>query len=81
MHALGEQALPVACRKLGRREAHVAPHAHSQLAHLLAGETGQDVCEGPRDALGDLAVDLLAVDAADVVGLEDRRIDGHGTPS
>ena len=43
----------------------------------LAAELGDDANEGAADLLGDVAVDLVAVDAADVVGLEDGGVDRH----
>ena len=45
----------------------------------LAREVGQHVRERAADPLGDVAVDLLAVQAAHVVGLEDllRELGGH----
>ena len=62
---------PVARRELRRGQAHVAPEAEAQLARRLAGELGEHARERAADLLGDVAVDLLAVEAADVVGLED----------
>ena len=59
-------------------QAHVAPDADAQLADRLAGERGEDVRERAADQLGDVAVDVLARDAADVVRLEDAGGDlGH----
>ena len=69
--ALAQQALAVARRELGRAQAHVASQADAQLRHGLAGELAEHVRERTRRSLGDVAVDLLAVEAADVVGLED----------
>ena len=73
VRALGDHALAVARGELGRGEAHVAAEADAQLGGGLAGEVGDDARERAADRLGDVAVDLLAVEAADVVGLEDPR--------
>ena len=61
----------VAGGELGGGQAHVATEADAQLARRLAREIRQHAGEGAPDGLGDVAVDLLAVEAADVVGLED----------
>ena len=53
----------------GRRQAHVVTHRH-------AARTG-DGDERPAHALGALLVDLLAVEAADVVRLEYGRVQRH----
>ena len=73
VHALGEQAVAVAGRELRRRQAHVVPQPDAQLGDRLALQLGEDPRERAPDQLGDVAVDLLTVDAADVVGLEDLR--------
>ena len=74
--ALGHQAGAVAGRQLRRGQPHVAPEADPQLAR--PGEVGEHARERAPDRLGDVAVDLLAVEAADVVGLEDLRGGRHG---
>ncbi len=73
VRALGHHAVAVARRELGRGEAHVAPEADAQLARRPARQAGQHAGERAPDGLGHVAVDLLAVEAADVVGLEDLR--------
>ncbi len=69
--ALAEHAVAVAGRELGRGQAHVASEADAQLADGLARQAREHAREPAADLLGDVAVDLLAVEAADVVGLED----------
>ena len=71
VRALGHEAGPVARGQLRRGQAHVAPEPHPQVAGRLAREVGEHARERPPDALGDVAVDLVPVEAADVVGLED----------
>jgi len=61
----------VARRELGRGQAHVAAEADAQLAGRLAGEVAEHWSANARPtASATVAVDLLAVQAADVVGLE-----------
>jgi hypothetical protein len=74
--ALGDHAVAVAGGQLGRGQPHVAPEPDPQLAHRPAAHRRQHAGEGAPDPLGDVAIDLLAVQAADVVGLEDRVRDG-----
>ena len=69
--ALGDHPVAVAGGELGRAEAHVAAQADAQLAGRLAAEVRQHPCERAPDRLRGVAVDLVAVQAADVVGLED----------
>ena len=76
--ALGDHPRAVAGAQLGRREAHVAAEADAQLARRLAGQVGEHAHEGAADLLGAVGVELLAVQAADVVGLEDLGDDCHG---
>ena len=47
--------------------------AHPKLARRLVRKGSEHVCERAPDALGERAVQLLRVQAADVVGLEDLR--------
>ena len=75
--ALGDQPGAVARGELGRAEAHVVRERDPQLARRLAGKLAEHAREGAADLLGDVAVDLLAVEAADVVGLEDRGVELH----
>ena len=75
--------MPVAVARgeLGRGQAHVAAEADAQLADRLAARGRRARARTPRPiGLGDVAVDLLAVQAADVVGLEDLGRSGrrHG---
>jgi transcriptional/translational regulatory protein YebC/TACO1 len=81
VRALGHHARPVARGQLGRAEAHVAAQAHTQVPGRLARKLRQDADEGAADLLGHVAVDLLAVEAPHVVGLEDLGGDGHGGAS
>ena len=78
VRALGDHARPIARAQLGRGEAHVAPEPDPQLPRCLGGRFGQHAHERAADLLGPVAVQLLAVEAADVVGLEDLRDDCHG---
>ena len=66
-----QQALAVVPRELWRAQAHVASKADAKLADVLARESRQHDCEGASDQLGEIAVDLIAVQATDVIGLED----------
>ena len=79
--ALGGHALAVARGELGRGQAHVAAEAEPQVRRALAGQLGEHAHERAADLLGDVPVDLVAVQAADVVGLEDLGGDGHGRGS
>ncbi len=76
--ALGDHPFAVARGELRCRQAHVAAEPDAQLAGGLVREVGQHERERPPDELGDVAVDLLAVQAADVVGLEDLGGNGLG---
>ena len=80
VRALGDHPVAVARRQLRRGQAHVAAEADPQLARGLAAQPGEHARERAADLLGHVAVDLLAVQAADVVGLEDLLRDGgrHG---
>ena len=69
--ALDEQPLAIARRELGRGQAHVAPQPDPQLLHPFPRQARQHARKRAPDQLGDVAVDLLAVQTADVVGLED----------
>src|SRR5581483_11075363 len=64
--ALGGDAVPVAAGHLGGRQAHVAPEADAQLGGGLVGQVGEDAHERAADQLGDVAVHVVRVDAADV---------------
>src|SRR5438270_886279 len=75
--ALVAQPGGVALEQAGGAEAHVAPDADAQVADGLALEVRQHAREGAAEAVGDVLVDLLAVEAADVVGLEDSWVDRH----
>ena len=77
VHALGEHPLAVARRHLGRAQAHVAPQAEGQIARPLARQLGDDAGKAAPELLGQVAVDLLAVEPTHVVGLEDLGGDGH----
>jgi hypothetical protein len=66
--------------QLRRAQPHVAPEPDPQLAGRLAPQAGEHACERAPDQLGYVAVDLLAVETADVVRLEDlgRDVGRHG---
>ena len=65
---------------LGGLQAHVASEPDAQLGGRLAAQVGQHAREGAPEQVGDPAVHLLAVDAPNVVCLEDRRIDHRPAP-
>jgi hypothetical protein len=71
LHTLRQQALAIVRGQLGGAEAHIVSKSHAQLLHGLARESGEHVRERAADLLCHLAVDLLAVEAADVVRRED----------
>ena len=74
--ALGHRAVAGPRGQLRRGLPHVPPQADAQLARRLAGQSGEHSNERPAQLLGDVGVDLVRIDAADVVGLEDPGIDG-----
>ena len=76
--ALGDDAIAVAPRELGCRQAHVAPEADGHVAGVFAREPGDDAGESATDLLGDITVDLVTVDPPDVIGLEDAWRDDAG---
>ena len=78
--ALGQHPVAVARGQLRRAQPHVAAEPDPQRARRLAAQPREDARERAPDPLGQVAVDLLAVEAADVVGLEDVGRDGrrHG---
>jgi len=55
-------------------QAHVAPKPEPQLGRRLLALVGDHPRERTADQLGDLGVEIGAVQAADVVGLEDVRV-------
>ena len=71
VRALGHHAVAVARGELRRGQAHVAAEPDPQLARPACRAAREHARERAADLLGDVAVDLLAVEAADVVGLED----------
>jgi len=71
--ALGGQPVAVARGERRRTEAHVVRERDAEVGGRLAREACEDAGEGAADLLGELAVDLRAVEAANVVGLEDVR--------
>ena len=80
VRALRDHAVAIPAGELGRAQAHVAAEPDPQRARLLPAQAGEHAHEGAPDELGDVAVDLLAVEPADVIGLEDLERDrrGHG---
>src|SRR3954454_5671731 len=79
VRALAHHPALVALAQLRRGEPHVAAEPDPQTARVLAGEVGQHAHERAPELLGDLLVDVVAVEAADVVGLEDLLGNGrHG---
>ena len=75
--ALVDEPLAQPPRHLRRLQPHVSPEPDPQLARLLAAQLAEHPREGAADQVVDLAIHLLAVEAADVVGLEDRLGDLH----
>ena len=69
--ALEDQAVAQLRRHRRRRQPHVAAEADPQLARRLAAQAAEDAGEGAADRVGGALVHLLAVEAADVVRLED----------
>ena len=78
VRALGHHAIAVTAGQLRCRQAHVAPEPDPQHARGFVTQACEHAHERAPDLLGDVAVDLLAVKAADVVGLEDRLRGRHG---
>ena len=76
VHALRHHPGAVAGGKLRGGQAHVVAHPDPQLGGGLAGQPPEHAHEGAPDQLGQVGVDLLAVQAPDVVGLEDLRVHG-----
>src|SRR4029077_16033030 len=60
-----------------RGQAHVVPEPEPQLVDGRRLELRDDAHVGAPDPVGDPLVDLVRVEAADVVGLEDGRVDRH----
>ena len=77
MGALAHEALAVARGQLGRAQAHVASETDPQLGDGLAGRARQHPRERAADQLGAVAVELRAVQPADVIRLEYVRVDPH----
>jgi hypothetical protein len=76
VRALVDDPLPQPLGHLGGGEAHVATEAYPELRRLHAGETAEHPGERAPQQVAHLAVHVLAVHAADVVGLEDLHGDG-----
>ena len=74
--SFGHEAVRQAARHLGSLEAHVAAKADTQLRGGLLAKVGENAGEAPADEVRGLAVHVVAVEAPDVVGLEDLRLDG-----
>jgi hypothetical protein len=80
--ALGDEALADAAAHLRGLVSHVSAETDAEVRGLLLAQPGEDSREGAPDEAGGLAVELAAVEAADVVGLEDARRDcGQNFPS
>ena len=73
--ALVPQPIRIAGRHGRRREAHVPAKGHPQLGGRAALARGQHAGERPPDPVRRVLVQLVGVDASDVVRLEDRGID------
>ena len=69
---LVDEALSHAGGHLRGAQPHVAAEAHDQLTRLLASQLGEHPGEAAADDVHRVGVHLLAVQTADVVGLEDR---------
>jgi hypothetical protein len=72
LDAGGHQALDQRLGQRGARQAPVAPHGH----RLFAGRAG-GAAEGPAERFGHVGIESDGHDAADVIGLEDRRAELH----
>jgi len=80
-HPLHQKPLAIARRELGSGQAHVATEAHTQLGRRLARQFRQHARKRASNLYGRLTVDLLAIEATDVIRLEDARVDRHGIAS
>jgi hypothetical protein len=79
---LGDEPLADPTAHLRSLVSHVSAETDSEVRGLLPAQPGEDSREGSPDEVGGLAVELAAVEAADVVGLEDARLDrGQNLPS
>jgi hypothetical protein len=76
--ALRAHPISVGLGELGRSEAHVAPEPEPELRRRFVLELADHAGERAADEPGGVEVDVVAIDAADVVGLEDSRVDRHG---
>ena len=77
--ALVADAVGVARGQRRGGQAHVAPDADPQVGDGLRLEVAEHARERAAEPVGDVLVDLLAVEAADVVGLEDAGVDLRGS--
>ncbi len=73
---LGDEAVGQAAGHLGRLKAHVAADPDAKLGGGLLAQVREHAGEAPADEVGGLAIHVVAVEAPDVVGLEDLRLDG-----
>ena len=64
----------VALREGRRGQPHVAPQPDPQIGGALLLEVAEHAREAASEPVRDVLVDLLAIDAANVVGLEDLRV-------
>ena len=78
VRTLGDQAVAEPARHLRRLQTHVAADADAEVGDRLPAEVGEDPGERPAQQVGGVAVHLLAVEAADVVRLEDALRDRTG---
>jgi hypothetical protein len=75
--ALVADAVDVAGGELRRGQAHVPAHGEREAARGRALEVRDHLRERAADLVGHVGVDLLAVQAADVVRLEDPGVNRH----
>ncbi len=69
--ALGDQSLTEATRHLRGLQPHVAADADAKVGGVLSAQVGEDPGERAAEQKSGVAVHLVAVQAADVIGLED----------
>ncbi len=75
VRALGLEPLAQPSCHLRSLQAHIAADADAQVADGLAAEVGENAGERPAEEEVGVAVHLAAVEAADVIGLEDPLLD------
>uniref|UniRef100_A0A6J6A357 Unannotated protein n=1 Tax=freshwater metagenome TaxID=449393 RepID=A0A6J6A357_9ZZZZ len=78
VRALRKHADQVALRQLRGLQPHVMPKADPKVLSVAPGQVAEHADKRPPDLFSEVAVDLLAVQTADVVGLENLLRNVHG---